>query len=428
LTNGNIYDILKIVEKPIRGANMEQKKKLLSDSIWSVAGLVFMNVALQFAVYPLWERRVGEAALGNILYLMSLMNVFAVSLGLAVNYARLRQDSQSPTKNSPYIGMLLGTSVIAFGAAILLAFFGGVKLSLTEIILFGVLTVITMWRFYADVEYKLYLNYKSFFFYYLFIGGGYIIGIALFYITGLWPLTLLVGEVFGLLYVVIRGSVFRIDAPLFGEGTGDLLKLVAMLCGSEFISNLIFNADRIMLKSIIDEVAVTEFYLSSLLGKTIALLTIPLGGVVIGYLTKYKGDLSLKAMNLIFVGAVGIVVLATAACTVGSYIVIPILYPDQFADIKRYFIVNNLSQVLYFIANVATVILLRFAKSRYQIYVNVTYAVSFLAICIPAGINGGFWGFCLGLLATCAIRFTVSIGLGYFSVLSARRKARRQNV
>ena len=41
---------------------MGQKKKILSDSVWSVAGLVLMNVALQFAVYPFWERRAGEAA------------------------------------------------------------------------------------------------------------------------------------------------------------------------------------------------------------------------------------------------------------------------------------------------------------------------------------------------------------------------------
>ena len=39
---------------------MNSKKKILSDSVWSVAGLVLMNVALQFAVYPFWERRAGE--------------------------------------------------------------------------------------------------------------------------------------------------------------------------------------------------------------------------------------------------------------------------------------------------------------------------------------------------------------------------------
>jgi hypothetical protein len=94
------------------------------------------------------------------------------------------------------------------------------------------------------------------------------------------------------------------------------------------------------------------------------------------------------------------------------------------ADIKEYFAVTNLSQVLYFIANVITVILLRFAKSRYQLYVNVVYAVSFAAICIPAAIFGGFWGFCLGLLVTCSIRFLVAVSLGYFTVLSSKRKTK----
>ncbi len=401
---------------------MEQKKKILSDSIWSIAGLVFMNVALQFAVYPFWERRAGEAALGNILYLISLMNVFAISLGIAVNYARMRRSATESTKNAPYLGMLFGTSVVAFAAAILIALFGGVELGILETLLFGCVTVATMWRYYADVEYKLYLNYKSFFLYYAFIGVGYLLGIALFFVTGLWPLTLLVGELFGLVYVLISGKIFRVDGAIYGEGTGELLKLVLILFGSEAISNLIFNADRIMLKPILGEVAVTEYYLASLLGKTIALLTVPLSGVVIGYLSKYKGDLSLKAMNLIFVGSLVCAVLGTAACTLGSYIIIPILYPDQMADIKEYFIVTNLSQVLYFIANVITVVLLRFARSRYQLYVNIAYAVAFVAICIPSALLGGFWGFCIGLLATCTIRFAVSVVLGYFSVISAKRK------
>ena len=80
---------------------MEQKKKILSDSVWSIAGLVLMNVMLQFAVYPFWERRAGEAALGNILYLISLMNVFSVSMGVSVSYARLKRSAEKDTKNSP---------------------------------------------------------------------------------------------------------------------------------------------------------------------------------------------------------------------------------------------------------------------------------------------------------------------------------------
>lgn len=403
---------------------MNSKKKILSDSVWSVAGLVLMNVALQFAVYPFWERRAGEATLGNILYLLSLMNIFSVSMGISVSYARLKNSTKGNTANTPYIVILLGASIVAFAVGLLIASIGGVSLSLTETLIFCVVMCVTMWRYYADVEYKLTLNYKSFFLYYLFISVGYGIGVVLFYLTDLWPLTLLMGELFGLGYVFFRGKIFRINQGIADSHIAEITKLVVILFGSEALSMLIFNADRIMLKTLIDEVAVTDYYLASLLGKTIALLTIPLGGVLVGYLSKYSGDLNLKGMNLISVLSVVIVTLATAACTIGSYIIIPFLYPAQFNDIKHYFILTNLSQVLYFIANVITVILLRFANSRYQIYINAVYAVSFVGICIPFTVWRGFDGFCFGLVLTCLIRFFVSLFLGYYSTLKKRRVSR----
>ncbi len=400
---------------------MEQKKKILSDSVWSVAGLVLMNITLQFAVYPFWERQAGEAALGNILYLISLMNVFSVSLGVSVNYARMKKSAVGDTANTPYLSALACASAAAFAAAFAIAYLGGVDMTFGETLLFGTLMCATMWRYYADVEYKLYLNYRSFFLYYLFISIGYAIGIALYFLTELWQLTLLSGELFGLLFVLLRGRVLRPDTPVTASDMGEVARLVLVLFGAEAISTLIFNADRIMLKAVLGEVAVTEYYLASLLGKTVALLTVPLSGVVIGYLSKYKGELTKKGMSVIALVSLAAVILGTLACTVGSYIIIPILYPNQFDDIKAYFILTNLAQVLYFIANVLTVILLRFAYSRYQVYVNACYAVAFAAVCIPMTLWRGFEGFCLGLVVTCAARYLIAVWLGYFITIRKRK-------
>ena len=103
LTKSRTCDIIKKLEFIEKRRYIKVKPK---NSVWSVAGLVLMNVALQFAVYPFWERRVGEAALGNILYLISLMNVFAVSIGVSVNYARLKKSAVSETHNTPYLVIL----------------------------------------------------------------------------------------------------------------------------------------------------------------------------------------------------------------------------------------------------------------------------------------------------------------------------------
>ena len=401
---------------------MGKKKKILSDSIWSVAGLVLMNVALQFAVYPFWERRAGEAALGNILYLISLMNVFAVSMGVSANYARLKKSENGNSSNSPYLLILLVATAVAAIIATVITFVGGVEFSFIERILFCAVMCATMWRYYADVEFKLSLNYKSYFIYYFCIALGYAVGIGLFYATGLWPITLLCGEILGLSFVLIRGKIFRFDGRVERDEMSDALKIVFILLGSEILSTLIFNADRIVLKMVIDEVAVTEYYLSSLLGKTIALLTTPLTGVIIGYLSKYKGELTAKFMNVVVLIAVAMVALATAACTVGSYVIMPFLYPNQFETVKSYFFIANLSQVMFFVGSVITVVLFRFAKSKYQMYITAIYAVCFVSVCIPFAIKWGLRGFCVGLALTCFARFAVTVFLGYITVIRNNRK------
>ena len=61
--------------------------------------------------------------------------------------------------------------------------------------------IVTTVRYYADVEYRLSLNYRGFFFYYLFIAVGYAIGMALYGISHSWVSIFILGEVFGLLFV-----------------------------------------------------------------------------------------------------------------------------------------------------------------------------------------------------------------------------------
>lgn len=401
---------------------MESKKKIFSDSLWSVAGLVVMNVALQLAVYPIWERRLGGAALGDILYLISLMSIFSVSMGVSVGYARLRLSAAAKTHNVPYLVILACASLVALDVAFVISMLGGVDMSFPETLLFGFLMCATMWRYYADVEYKLYLNYKRFFLYYALIGVGYLAGILIFLLTELWALSLLVGELFGLAYVSLYGRIFRIDGEPFTPAFDSAAKLSLIFFCSEAMSTFIFNADRIILKSLLGAVAVSDYYVASLLGKTVALLTVPLSGVLIGYLAKYKGALTRKRMDIITVVSGFAVLIGTGICTVASQIIIPILYPHQLDRISQYFVEANLAQVLYFVASVISVILLRFARSKYQIYINTAYAVFFVLICIPCALLGGFGAFCTGLVITSLVRLLTALGLGYYIVLFKKKQ------
>ena len=383
-------------------------KSILKDSMWSIAGIVLMNVVAQFLIYPLWDKQLGSDEYGNILYLLSLMNIVAVSLGTAVNYGRMYNKGDG-VKNRSYL-LILGGGAVVFGAAAILCK-GLLALDLGTAGLFALLIGFTMWRFYADVEFRLSLNYKGYFLYYLLISVGYGIGALLFLKTGEWVLALLLGEILGVAFVLWKGRVLRPDGLPAKAEFLEISGVVAALFGSNLISNLIFNGDRLILKFFIGGTAVTTYYLASLIGKTMTLITTPLNSVLIGYLMRYKGALKKRVISLLAGGSVVISLLGMLGCFVASIVLIPLLYPDVYQTVKPFLWLGNLAQILYFAGNLLNTVLLRFGKKQDQLWVNVVYAIVFALFCIPATYLWGLWGFCIAYLATTAVRLVFAFAL-----------------
>jgi O-antigen/teichoic acid export membrane protein len=351
------------------------------------------------------------------------MNIIAISVGSACNYARMTESATKETKNINYTLILIISSIVTIPVIFLVGKFAGVAMTQLETVLFLVLTVLTMWRFYADVEYRLHLNYKGYFIYYLVISIGYLLGIFAFNITGLWALALIPGEIAGLAAVLIKGSILKKDTVFEKESFISVFRVVIVLIVTDIISNIVFNGDRLVLKIFIDGTAVTSYYIASLLGKTMSLISTPLNSVIIGYLAKYKGTLNVKMMNIVTAASLAAVLIGTFLCTIASHILIYILYPQNYMEVRQFFIIANMAQVFYFVTNVITVILLRFSKARYQLYINVIYAVAFVAVCIPVTMFGGnMWAFCAALLFVCVLRMITSLFLGYKDAISGKEE------
>jgi len=381
--------------------------------MWSMAGLVLMNVAAQFVVYPYWNRVLGSEAYGNIVYLLAIMNILAISVGSGVNYTRMRQSANGETRNRPYLLLMAAGTALSLLVLLALYFIGLLHIGTTEFGLFCLLTMVTMWRYYADVEYRLHINYKGYFVYYLVIGLGYLVGLPLFRMTGLWPLALLPGELAGLALVLWRSSILRWEKAPGVEDFSSILRLALLLVGSNVLSHMIFNGDRLILRWFAGSSAVSIYYIASLFGKTMTFVSTPLNGVLVGHLARYEGKLTKKLMNQVAVLSSSAVMLATAACTVASLVVLPFLYPAEFETVKRYLLIANAAQVIYFVGNVLTAsVLLRFTPARNQMIVNVVHGVLFVAVCMPLALLRGIDGFCWGLLGVNLLRYILCLLLG----------------
>ena len=106
---------------------------------------------------------------------------------------------------------------------------------------------VTTVRYYADVEYRLSLNYRGFFFYYLFIAVGYAIGMALYGISHSWVSIFILGEMFGLLFVTITGSIFK--KPFFKKSQffREDAKTCVSLSSAYLLSDFVTYTDRVVL-------------------------------------------------------------------------------------------------------------------------------------------------------------------------------------
>ena len=115
-------------------------------------------------VYPLLNRKMGSDQLGELLYLMGLVAILCPSVGQALNTSRLvvRRDYQ--VKNGDYNVLLLLFGGV--GTAITLFVARDSMVSLPVIFWTAALLMTTIFRYYGDVEYRLNLNYKKYFYYY----------------------------------------------------------------------------------------------------------------------------------------------------------------------------------------------------------------------------------------------------------------------
>ncbi len=388
----------------------------LGDSLFGIFGLVFMNAVAQLLLFPLYAKRFGSVGYGELQYLMGYVNILTVSFGTAAGLARMTAPEEERWHNGgDYNLLLLIFALLGLPVTYLVRRLCGVSMSMPTYICYYLLFVAMLFRYYADVSYKITLAYRRYFAYYAVIGVGYVLGAALMWQTGIWPLGLLVGEAAGVLFAYFSEKTLQQGGIRLSPLWRRTLATVSTLLLAEGASNLILNSDRLLLGILAGPSAVTVYYLATVAGKTMSLLTVPLGGVLIGYLARYEGGLSLRTVRRLAVGALIAVFAFTLLCTGGGLLVIRLLYPAEFDTVLPYLPIGSLAEVLYFITGVLTVVVLRFGKRFYQVIINGVFAAAFFALGIPATVLFGISGFAASVTVAAMLRFALAVALTYRS-------------
>ena len=263
---------------------IKQKKKFISDLVYTVGASVLMNGVLQLLIYPYINRSMGEEYLGNVVFYMSIVYIIGQAMGMSFCSNRLVLRNQCETSNGDYNRLL---SVLApagaVAGAVIFSFY--VK-SIPQIVAFGMIVLFTVLRYYANVEYRLKLNYKKYFLYFVILTAGYGLGTVIYALTGQWVFIFLTGEVIATLYMFVFGTIFKKEPPT--KNTRLVAKQILFLLMSYLVFEGITNADRMILKNMLDAKAVALFYVVSMIGKTLQLFVGPINNIALSYMSADK--------------------------------------------------------------------------------------------------------------------------------------------
>lgn len=396
-------------------ARNDSKKKLAlsasRDFIFSVLALVIYNGVLQLVIYPGLNAGMGSDAFGTVLYLISVVSIMGAGFGTAASYSRMVANKDRTHENGDYNIFLLMVS----GISLVVTFVALIVLKELTIALYAqvlLLMVVTVFRYYADVEWRMTIRFKDYFLFFASVSVGYVLGLLLLPYTGSWVFTIFLGEIFGIIYTVIRGRIFRAPFLKTSDSFAENLKSAWVISASNLLAALILNSDRILLRLVVGAREVTVFYTASLIGKIVAMLTTPLNGIIISYFTNYKIKLTKKLFVLISCGMLLLAALVACLCTAVSFVFVKIMYPDIFLEARSYFFLANLGQILYFISGSLMVIVMSFTKEKLQLTINLIYVAAFAVVVIPATYIAGLNGLSGGLVAINAMRLLITSAFG----------------
>ena len=136
---------------------LKKYKKILGDLFYSVGAMALMNAVLQFAVYPLVNKTLGENIFGEMLFWLGIVSVLAPSFGTAVNNARLVFPDRSSVKNGDYDYVLMFFSFMAFAATTVIAI--AQRYPAEYILILGYIVIIFLLLNYSTVEYRCFMAF-----------------------------------------------------------------------------------------------------------------------------------------------------------------------------------------------------------------------------------------------------------------------------
>lgn len=396
-------------------------KKIFIDSFLNFASASIPLFIIQFFIFPQLSINYSSEIYGLILSISSIINITGVSIGSALNNARLINNLKivNDKSNDDFNRILL--RFLGFNAFLTFSFLiiFIVNINLVDLFIISGISIMTLLSNYFTVFYRIKLNFILIFVHNLLYVLGLSIGFLLMRFFNEWLLVFLMGALLPLLFdLYATRFTFKLNLKtihfqfLMKESVYHFLSTILVSVG--------VYIDKIILFPFLGGTFVSYYHVSSLIGKTFFLLIGPLSGVFLAYLSRIK---QIKKKDfLIILGLTFLISLFSYLFILYiSHPFLRLLYPNLYLNSLKYVPLNTLSQLLFISGSLINPVLIRFLKAKFQFLQNLIYATIYICIGLPMIVLYGLEGFIFATILANGLRFVMIIGI-YFIYIYKKNK------
>ena len=387
-------------------------KTFSKDFLYTFGSQIVMNAIQHLFVFPWINKTSGPETAGRILACLSIVYIFSTSLGNGMTSVRLIEERKNNGTNGDYLTLLSCGSLFIYLVVLVAKHYGFDPQ--VSIWWFALLAILNMIRTYGVVDFRIHLHFSAYFIFYILISIGYAIGVLIYKQTNNWTHIFISGEILGILMLCFRKYIFDLKKP--SDKLAYLGKAVTLLFLSALMIQIIVSGDRLILKYILGDRVVTIYSSLSLAAKIMNMVVLPLGTLLLSYITAKTIPLTKKWLFKISSVWVGFCLLAFIGTCIVSPIYVYLFYNNLYDEIQGLNIIVNAGLGLALIGFFFRIYLIASSSASIVFWFETFCTVTHLIVAVILTRKYGMFGYAWAVIISRAMRAAIGSVLTLYYV------------
>ncbi len=385
-------------------------KKFIRDSILNIVATLVVTISLQIIILPLASKYESDIEFGNIISILAIINSLSALIGSSLNNLRLINSELYSNKKGDF-GYLLLVSLVIGSIIFSFALFNYVVF--LDHIIYLLVFILMTFRIYLIVYFRINLNFSSILIHSLILSIGYVVGSIIYIVTKNFPLILLSGEIFSMLFLYFKLNLRALTIKKtsnFNKIRSDYINLSFSNLANVFSMYL----DRYLILFMMGGKYVGYYFIASVLGKLMATISIPISGVILAYLNSSKLENQIKLFKKMVILSISFGVFIYILLYIVSPYIITILYPSNWNNVKEYYNLANIGVILYLIGTFINTYCIKYLKMNRQLMIQYIYVFILVLLGLFLIKEFGLKGFIVATIIANTIRIIIICMIAYF--------------